>query len=227
MAEALAAAHARDIVHRDPRPSCIFLVGGRTDQVKVLDFGIARLESGVTRVTLTGAILGTLGHMAPEQAGNSRDREVAPCVDVFSLGCVLFECLSESPAFEADHPMAVLTKLVFAEPPRLGDVLPAVPEALDVLLARMLAKNPAERLPNDGAVVEELEAAGLAGGREHHDGVGVGPDARRAADDLGRAGPGRRRARARRAGGRWADDRRDGGRRPGQGRRRTASRSVV
>jgi hypothetical protein len=157
VAEALSAAHARDIVHRDLKPSNIFLVDGQTDRVKVLDFGIARLDSG-TRVTLTGTIIGTLGYMAPEQAGT--ERAVDARADVFSLGCVLFECLTGTPAFEADHPMALLTKLVFAEPPRLSDVLPSAPAALDALLGRMLAKDPAERPPHGGAIAEALATIG-------------------------------------------------------------------
>src|SRR6185369_2783030 len=157
VAEALSAAHARDIVHRDLKPSNIFLVDGQIERVKVLDFGIARLDSG-TRVTLTGTIIGTLGYMAPEQAGT--ERAVDARADVFSLGCVLFECLTGTPAFEADHPMALLTKLVFAEPPRLSDVLPSAPAALDALLGRMLAKDPAERPQHGGAVAEALVTLG-------------------------------------------------------------------
>src|SRR6185436_14371654 len=115
---ALAAAHARGIVHRDLKPSNIFLVRQRIDQVKVLDFGIARI-GGLTRVTRTGAIIGTPGYMAPEQAQN--DRTVDPRADVFSLGCVLFECLTGSPAFAADHLMALMAKVLFTAPPRLCD----------------------------------------------------------------------------------------------------------
>jgi tetratricopeptide (TPR) repeat protein len=159
VAEALSAAHERDIVHRDLKPSNIFLVQGRTDRVKLLDFGVAHLET-VTRVTLTGAILGTLGYMAPEQAGSGLSRAVDARADVFSLGCVLFECLAGSPVFEAENPMALLTKLVFAEPPRLADVLPGAPEALDALLWRMLSKDPAERPQNGRAVVEAIAALG-------------------------------------------------------------------
>ena len=157
VAEALSAAHAQDIVHRDLKPSNIFLVDRRVDRVKVLDFGIARLESA-TRVTLAGTIIGTLGYMAPEQAGS--EQAVDARADVFSLGCVLFECLTGAPAFAADHPMALLTKLVFAEPLRLGDALPTAPAALDALLWRMLAKNPAERPQTGAAIAEALIALG-------------------------------------------------------------------
>ena len=157
VAEALSAAHARDVVHRDLKPSNIFLVDRRIDRAKVLDFGIARLESG-TRVTRTGVIVGTLGYMAPEQAGI--DRVVDASADVFSLGCVLFECLTGAPVFKADHPMALLTKLLFAEPPRLSEVLPAAPASLDALLRRMLAKDPAERPEHGHALAEALATLG-------------------------------------------------------------------
>jgi serine/threonine protein kinase/tetratricopeptide (TPR) repeat protein len=157
VAEALSAAHARDIIHRDLKPSNIFLVDRHIEHAKVLDFGIARMENA-TRVTLAGTIIGTLGYMAPEQAGN--ELAVDSRADVFSLGCVLFECLTGTPAFVADHPMALLTKLVFAEPPRLSDMLPSAPEALDALLWRMLAKDPAQRPQHGGALADALVALG-------------------------------------------------------------------
>ncbi|HWO26538.1 MAG TPA: protein kinase [Kofleriaceae bacterium] len=163
VAEALAAAHIRDIVHRDLKPSNIFLIDGRIDRVKVLDFGIAHLE-GATRVTRTGSILGTLGYMAPEQARSVGAIDAR--ADVFSLGCVLFECLTGVPTFQAEHPMALLMKLLFAEPPRLADVLPDVPAVLDALLARMLAREPAERPPHGSAVAEELAALGAHRGAD-------------------------------------------------------------
>jgi serine/threonine protein kinase len=121
VAEALGAAHARGIVHRDLKPSNIFLVGRRIEQVKVLDFGIARL-AGATRVTRTGNIIGTPGYMAPEQAQN--DRVVDARADVFSLGCVLFECLTGAPAFAGEHLMALMAKVLFTDPPRLRELRP-------------------------------------------------------------------------------------------------------
>jgi tetratricopeptide (TPR) repeat protein len=157
VAAALDAAHAQGIVHRDLKPSNIFLVDGRIDRVKVLDFGIARLAT-VTRVTIEGAILGTLGYMSPEQA--STDRPIDARADVYSLGCVLFECLTGAPVFQAEHPLALLAKLVLAEPPRLRSVLPTAPEALDAVLWLMMAKDPEVRPPNGGAVVEELATLG-------------------------------------------------------------------
>src|SRR5262249_8547575 len=119
------------------------------------DFGIARM-GGVTRITRTGAIVGTPGYMAPEQAQNAL--VVDARADVFSLGCVLFECLTGSPAFAGDHLMALLAKVLLAEPPRLRDLRPEARAALELLLSRMLAKDPSER-PADGAAVMEAIAA--------------------------------------------------------------------
>ncbi|MDC0749110.1 protein kinase domain-containing protein [Polyangium mundeleinium] len=148
-AEALGAMHARGVVHRDIKPGNLFLVGGRIEGLKVLDFGIAQLP-GASRLTDTGLILGTPGYMAPEQA---RDREgVGAGADVFSLGAVLFECLTGQRAFPGATFLAVLSKTLFDEPPRLRQLVPRAPEGLEALVARMLSKHPEDR-PADGRAV--------------------------------------------------------------------------
>src|SRR5438132_8475729 len=96
-AEALAAAHARGVVHRDVKPGNLFLPGGEVGALKVIDFGIARL-AGAASLTRSGTLVGTPGYMAPEQAGLLA-AEVGARADVFALGCVLFECLAGRPAF--------------------------------------------------------------------------------------------------------------------------------
>lgn len=154
-AEALGVAHARGVIHRDLKPSNIFLVDQQVERAKVLDFGIARFDAR-THLTQVGAVLGTPGYMAPEQARG--EQEVTPRVDVFALGCVLFECLTGSPAFSGAHLMAVLAKVLFAELPRVRQLRPEVPRSLEELLAQMLAKRPEER-PRDGAEVAAALAA--------------------------------------------------------------------
>ncbi|WP_437715609.1 protein kinase [Sorangium sp. So ce448] len=153
-AGALGTAHARGIVHRDVKPSNLFLVDGSIERVKVLDFGIARLHAAATRLTQTGNVLGTPGYMAPEQARGD-DARLDARADVFSLGCVLFECLTGLPAFHGQHVMALLAKLLMEEPPRLRELRPEMPAELDHLVARMLAKEPAAR-PGEGAAVAQL-----------------------------------------------------------------------
>ncbi|UQA59020.1 serine/threonine-protein kinase PknK [Polyangium aurulentum] len=159
VAEALGAAHARGIVHRDIKPNNLYLVNGSIERVKVLDFGIARLPAVTTRLTQTGIVLGTPGYMAPEQARGEQGK-IDPRADVFSLGCVLFECLTGRPAFQGQHVMALLAKLLFEEPPRVRDVRPDVPEAIDDLVWRMMAKDPAARLPDGATVARHLAALG-------------------------------------------------------------------
>jgi len=158
---ALAAAHARGVVHRDLKPSNLFLVDKDLRRVKILDFGIAYL-GGATPMTKTGALIGTLGYMAPEQArGETRDEargeaSLTPAADIFALGCVLFEALAGRPAFEGQNAMTILAKLIFAEVPLLEAHCPDAPSSLAALIARMLAKDPAARPADGGALAAEL-----------------------------------------------------------------------
>ncbi len=156
VAVGLAYAHGRGIVHRDIKPGNVFLTGGREEEAKVLDFGIARASDTGAGLTLTGIMVGTPGYMAPEQARGARD--VDPRADVFSLGCVLYHCLAGHRAFQGEDAVAVLARVLFEEPRRLRETMPDIPAELDALVARMLDKDPSRR-PRNGAEVEELLAA--------------------------------------------------------------------
>ncbi len=155
LAGALAVAHARGVVHRDVKPSNLYLPDGDLDRVKLLDFGVAHLSHGRTR---TGVMVGTPGYMAPEQARG--DRELDASADVFSLGCVLFECVTGRAPFRGDNPIALLAKILFEDVPRVASLRPDVPAALDALIARAMHKEALER-PRDGAQLgEELLSLG-------------------------------------------------------------------
>jgi tetratricopeptide (TPR) repeat protein len=155
-AEALAYAHGHNVLHRDVKPENLFLPGQAIERLKVLDFGIARLARGGRKLTLTGRVIGTPGYMAPEIVRG--DREITARADVFSLGCVTFLCLAGRPAFEAEESTALLAKILLQDAPRLREVVPTMARELDELLARMLAKDPARRLPDAEAVIAELDA---------------------------------------------------------------------
>ncbi|APR81297.1 Adenylate cyclase [Minicystis rosea] len=163
IAEALGAMHARGIVHRDVKPSNIFLVGGEVSAAKILDLGLVRPDDH-TQLTQTGAFVGTLGYMAPEQAraGQSVDARA----DVFSLGCVLFKCVTGTAVFEAEKVMAILAKILLEKPPLASERCLGLPPDLDALLARMLSKEPADR-PRDG------REAAAALGAVRTDGPGI------------------------------------------------------
>ena len=147
---ALATAHLQGIVHRDLKPSNLMLPGCDVGAVKIVDFGTARLAEFHSTITRSGTILGTPGYMAPEQARG--DEDVGPAADIFSLGCILFECLAGKPAFEGLRPIALLAKLLLEDAPSLLEVRPGLPEVLASLVQRMLSKEPSER-PRDGVVL--------------------------------------------------------------------------
>jgi tetratricopeptide (TPR) repeat protein len=167
VAEALDFAHRRGVVHRDLKPSNLFLPGADIRRAKLLDFGIARFAAG-RQLTITGAMLGTPGYIAPEQARGQRDIDAR--ADLFALGCVLFKCLTGRNTFEAEDAMAVLLKVVLEDAPRPSELRSDVPSELDDLVARMLQKSPADR-PRDAAqVAAALAALGeLPGGLPHAD----------------------------------------------------------
>jgi serine/threonine protein kinase len=147
-AAALAAAHEAGVVHRDIKPGNLML--DAAGQVRVLDFGVARLlEAGGTTLTGTGTVLGTAAYLSPEQAAG---RPADARTDIYALGCVLMALLTGTPPFAADHPMGVVTQHLSAEPPRLDERRPDVPPALAVVVAATLAKNPDDR-PQTAAAV--------------------------------------------------------------------------
>ena len=155
IAGALAAAHAHGVVHRDVKPGNIFLPAGDVDRAKLLDFGIAGWNVASQMLTAPGVRLGTLAYMSPEQARDSR--VISPSADVFSLGCVLYECLTGEPAFSAREPMAVLFKILFEDAPRVSAVMSRIPAPLDELVSRMLDKNTATRPQHGGELITEFE----------------------------------------------------------------------
>ncbi|PTL79992.1 serine/threonine-protein kinase [Vitiosangium sp. GDMCC 1.1324] len=166
-AEALASAHQRRVIHRDLKPSNLFLRQGRPEDVVLLDFGLARHMDSSSFMTASQVLLGTPGYMAPEQV--SGQEQLTASADIFSLGCVLYECLTGQPPFRAPHLMATLAKILFTEPVPLREPRPELPSSLQRLLDRMLAKEPARRLPDAHGLLGALEEL-----RAH---LETGPDA--------------------------------------------------
>lgn len=155
LADAIATAHRRGIVHRDLKPANVMLVEGDLERPKVLDFGLARLLDVARSLTRSGVAVGTPAYMAPEQA--SANRQVDARADVFSLGCILFECVAGRPAFQGEQVAAILLKVLYDVPPRLRDLAPDVPAGLDELVARMLAKAAHDRPESMAVVRDELD----------------------------------------------------------------------
>ena len=160
VASALASAHRSGVIHRDIKPSNLFLPGKSIDQVKLLDFGVAREELTALALTRTGSILGTLEYMAPEQARGAH--EVGPSADIFSLGCVAYECLTGRPPLARMSFPEQLIKMYTEAIPPIDMLRPGLPPTLVTLLNRMLAKAPEQR-PQDGtALLRELDKLGTA-----------------------------------------------------------------
>jgi tetratricopeptide (TPR) repeat protein len=154
VAEGLAAAHGRGVVHRDVKPSNIFLCGGDVSAAKIIDFGIARSRRLGTGATRTGLVLGTPGYIAPEQARGAGAADER--ADVFSLGCVLYESLTGVRAFAGSDLLEVLAKVLLETPRPPGDLRRGVPAPLDKLVLAMLSKAPAKRPADCCTVATEL-----------------------------------------------------------------------
>ncbi|HEX2574083.1 MAG TPA: protein kinase [Polyangia bacterium] len=159
VAEGLAAVHRRGIVHRDVKPSNLFVRDGRIDRVMLIDFGVARSQSMGWTLTQTGQVIGTLCYMAPEQVRG--ERNLGPTVDIFALGCVLYECLTGHPLFGGQHPVDAVARFSAEDPLQFFHSWTGGPgPALIDLLRRMLANDPAARLRDGGALLDALEALG-------------------------------------------------------------------
>src|SRR5580704_4213011 len=158
VAEALDAAHADHLVHRDIKPSNILVTP--SDFVYVVDFGIARSTGDrQTPLTHTGAYIGTLDYMAPERfIGHDVDGRA----DVYSLACLLHECLTGAPPFGGRELPALMYAQLYYPPPAASGLVEGVPPALDAVIARGMAKDRKDRFQTAGALAAAAREALLA-----------------------------------------------------------------
>jgi len=154
IASALDAAHANGLVHRDVKPGNVLLT--TEEHVYVSDFGLTKRALSVSGLTRTGQLVGTIDYVAPEQIkGDPIDGRA----DVYSLGCVLFECLTGKVPYERDIEVASLWAHVQEPPPKATDIERRLPKEIDGVIADAMAKDPLERTASPGQVASELRWA--------------------------------------------------------------------
>lgn len=166
LALALAHAHERGVLHRDVKPNNILLTppqGLETidsldalDFPRLMDFGLAKLAEGSVNFTRSGALLGTVQYMSPEQA-EGRTKQISVASDVYSLGAVLYEMLVGHPPFRADSEAAVLLAIAKDEPIAPRRHRPDIPKDLEVICLKCLEKAPERRYPSARALAEDLD----------------------------------------------------------------------
>jgi eukaryotic-like serine/threonine-protein kinase len=150
-AAGLEAAHAKGIIHRDIKPANIML--DPQNRVKIMDFGLARLADAT--VTMSGTIMGTPSYMSPEQA---RGDTVTGTSDIWSLGVMLYEMAAGRRPFRGDRMETVIHAILTAQPEPVTSIRPGLPPALDAILDKCLAKNPAERYSSAQELLKDLSA---------------------------------------------------------------------
>ncbi len=152
LCRALGAAHAQGIVHRDMKPENVFLVGDlAAPKVKVIDFGISKQDHGSAKLTRTGMVMGTPSYMSPEQA---RGEDVDHRTDIYALGGILYRAVTGHKPYDGDDGAMVLTQVLTEDPLRPRAHNPDVPEPLELLIQRAMARDPSER----HTTMAELEA---------------------------------------------------------------------
>jgi serine/threonine protein kinase len=151
IAEGLAAAHARDLIHRDIKPGNVLLEGGQ-QKVKITDFGLARTADDAS-ISQSGIIAGTPMYMAPEQAlGEPLDQRA----DLFSLGSVLYQMVTGRPPFRANSTVAVLKRVAEDQPRAIREIIPETPQWLCDIISKLHAKDPDDRYQTAREVADVL-----------------------------------------------------------------------
>jgi hypothetical protein len=153
LADAIAFAHERGVIHRDLKPSNVLL--DAQGKPKISDFGLAKRVQKTDGPTVTGDVLGTPAYMPPEQAAGTVDM-VGPSADIYSLGAILYACLTGRPPFQATSPLQTLRLVLTDEPVRPSRLKSPVPRDLETICMKCLEKNPRHRYDTAGALVLDL-----------------------------------------------------------------------
>ena len=156
IAIALDAAHARGLVHRDVKPANVLIAGAAPLHVYLTDFGLTKRTSSQSGLTRTGLFVGTIDYAAPEQI---KGWPVDARADVYALGCVLFEMIAGQPPFRRENEYATMYAHTSEPPPALSSMAAGVTPALDVAVARALAKEPENRFQSAGDFARAVAAA--------------------------------------------------------------------
>ena len=152
--EALNYAHARGMIHRDIKPSNILI--DESGNCLLTDFGLARMVEDAVNLTSTGTIMGTPAYMSPEQGSGSK---IDARSDIYSLGVVLFEMATGRVPYQAETPIAVVFKHVQDPLPPARSINPDLPEAVELVILKSLAKNPEDRYQTAADMVRAIQAA--------------------------------------------------------------------
>jgi serine/threonine-protein kinase len=152
--EALAYAHARGLIHRDIKPSNILI--DESGNCLLTDFGLARMVEDAVNLTSTGTIMGTPAYMSPEQGSGAK---IDARSDIYSLGVVLFELATGRVPYKAETPIAVVFKHVQDPLPPARSINPDLPEAVELVILKSLAKNPEDRYQTAADMVRAIQAA--------------------------------------------------------------------
>ncbi len=155
----LAHAHEADILHRDIKPGNILVTESGVS--KLADFGIAKATEDTIDLTDYGAILGTVSYASPEQLSGD---PVGPSSDLYSLGCVLYECVAGHPPFVADNLAALVHQQQFSSPEPIGDITPKVPPEIGDTIMRALEKNPSRRFDSAVTMAKAIDPSIQDGG---------------------------------------------------------------
>jgi serine/threonine protein kinase len=156
IASALDAAHARDLVHRDVKPTNVLLTGAETPHAYLTDFGLSKRVSSETMLSGAGSLVGTVDYMSPEQAqGHTLDRRT----DIYALGVTLFEALTGTLPFSQDTDTARLMAKVGERPPTVREIVPDLAPAFDEVVGKALELNPGDRYASAGELAAAARAA--------------------------------------------------------------------